>query len=111
MSRIDDLLVEEGAAAEAYQNAGQLPEHVTVDRPNRGRPAVVSVRLAAEEHARLQRAASEANLPLSTIIRLWALDRLRAQEQDDNIAERLTRLEQAVFQRPARPPSDGVSGT
>jgi len=37
------------------------------------------------------------------VIRLWALDRLSAEEQGrgGNVSERLARLEQAVFQRSA----------
>jgi hypothetical protein len=63
----------------------------------------VSVRLSAEEHGRPQHAAEEAHLPISTIIRLWALDRLRAEEQGSggDVNDRLARLEQAVFQQPA----------
>jgi hypothetical protein len=103
MSNIDNLLAEEGAAAEASDASDELPAHVKVDRPNLSRPTVVSVRLSAEEHGRLQRAAAEARLPISTVIRLWALDRLSAEEQGrgGNVSERLARLEQAVFQRSA----------
>lgn len=101
--QIDELLAEEGAAAEDYDVPDQLPEHVEVTRANLARPTVVSVRLSAEEHGRLQRAAEEAHLPVSTLIRLWALDRLQAGEQTGgpSVAERLARLEGAVFQRPA----------
>jgi hypothetical protein len=68
MSKIDKLLAEEGAAAEDFE----LPDNIDVARPNLGRPSVVPVRLSATEHAELQRAAAEANLPVSTLIRLWA---------------------------------------
>lgn len=103
MSRIDDLLSEEGAAAEAYEIPDELPEHVGVSRPHLGRPTVVSVRLSADEHGRLQQAAEKAHLPVSTVIRLWALDRLRAEEQGagGGVNDRLARLERAVFQQPA----------
>ena len=103
MSKIDELLAEEGAAAEDYEMTGQLPEHVKVSRRDLGRATVVSVRLSAEEHGRLQRAADEANLPVSTLIRLWALDRLHAEDAGTggSVAERLTRLEREVFQRSA----------
>lgn len=103
MSKIDKLLAEEGAAAENYDMAEPLPEQVTVSRRNLGRGSVVSVRLSASEHDRLQRAADKANLPVSTLIRLWALDRLRAEDQGSggSVAERLTRLEREVFQRSA----------
>lgn len=102
MSKIDDLLAEEGTAAENYKMSEELPAHVRAGRPNAGRGTVVSVRLSDEEHGRLQRAATDANLPVSTLIRLWALDRLHAERQGtDTVAQRLERLEREVFQRPA----------
>ena len=72
-------------------------------RPNLGRGTVVSVRVSDEEHAQLQRAAREANLPVSTLIRIWALDRLYSERQGagGTVAERLERLEREVFQRTA----------
>lgn len=103
MSRIDDLLAEEGTTAENYTMPEELPEHVTVSRPGLSRGTVVSVRLSAEEHGRLQRSAENANLPISTLIRIWALDRLRAESEGGSgtVAERLARLEHAVFERTA----------
>lgn len=94
MSKIDDLLAEEGAAAENHR----LPEDVIASRPNIGRPSVVSVRLSPDEHADLQRAAAEANLPISTLIRVWALDRVRNERSGGTVSERLARLERQVFQ-------------
>lgn len=101
--KIDEVLAEEGAASEDYEIPHTLPENVEVSRPNLGRPTVVSVRLSEDEHARLQGAADKANLPVSTLIRVWALDRLRAEDEGHgaSVAERLTRLERAVFQRSA----------
>lgn len=103
MSNIDDLLAEEGAAAENYELPEQLPEHVTASRPNLGRGSVVSVRLSAEEHRQLQQAAQTADLPVSTLIRIWALDRLGAEQNSagGSLTERLARLEREVFQRSA----------
>lgn len=103
MSKIDDLLADEGAAAESYEMPDELPGHVAVSRANLGRAAVVSVRLSAEEHGRLQRAAADANLPVSTLIRIWALDRLHAEREGTGgtVAERLARLEREVFRRTA----------
>jgi hypothetical protein len=100
---IDDVLAEEGVAAENYELPDQIPEGITVSRPNLGRPTVVSVRLAAEEYEHLQRSAEDAHLPLSTLIRIWTLDRLRAEDQKDagSVTERLARLEKAVFDRSA----------
>ena len=101
--KIDKVLAEEGAAAESYEIPDELPENVEISRPNLERATVVSVRLSAEEHARLQCAAKEANLPISTLIRIWALDRLRVEDEGEaaSVAERLSRLERAVFQRSA----------
>ncbi len=99
--KIDDVPAEEGAAAENYDIEYTLPKGVVVTRPNLGRPTVMSVRLSADEHAWPQRAAQKANLPVSTLIRIWALDRLRDENEgsESSVAERLRRLEQAVFQR------------
>lgn len=101
--KVNESLAEEGSAAENYELPDVLPDDVEVSRPNLGRPTVVSVRLSADEHARLQRAAEEASLPVSTLIRLWAMDRQRADEEGrgPSVAERLARLERAVFQRTA----------
>ncbi|MGH3602110.1 MAG: plasmid mobilization protein, partial [Pseudonocardiaceae bacterium] len=99
-SKIDDLLADEGAAAETHELADPLPKNVAVSRPNLGRPTVVSVRLSDAEHAQLQRAAEAANLPVSTLIRIWSLDRLHAESEGTggSVPERLARLERQVFQ-------------
>lgn len=99
MSKIDDVVAEEGAAAENYEMPKELPAHVQAGRPNAGRGTVVSVRVSDEEHGQLQRAATEASLPVSTLIRIWALDRLHAERQGPGgtLAERLERLEREVF--------------
>ncbi len=101
MSKVDDLLADEGASAENYQMPERLPEHVKVIRPNLGRGAVVSVRLSDDEHAQLQRAATDANLPVSTLIRIWALDRLHAERESGTVSQRLARLERHVFRHTA----------
>jgi hypothetical protein len=101
MSKIDDLLADEGAAAENYQMPERLPEHVKTTQPNLGRATVVSVRLSADEHTQLQHAATEANLPVSTLIRIWALDRLQTESSGGTVGERLARLERHVFQHSA----------
>ncbi|OLT48786.1 hypothetical protein BJF85_11790 [Saccharomonospora sp. CUA-673] len=109
MSDIDKLLAEEGAAAEQFDGQ-RTRHHATPSRPNLGRSTVVSVRLTAEEHQQLQQAADDARLPLSTLMRLWALDRVQAGDSatpDDapgsgrnlTVAERLARLEREVFQQ------------
>ncbi|OJV23160.1 MAG: hypothetical protein BGO26_09445 [Actinobacteria bacterium 69-20] len=49
----------------------------------------------------IQLAANTANLPVSTIIRLWTLDRLHAERTGGTVTDRLARLEHAVFRRSA----------
>ena len=51
-----------------------FPEDVRVVRPNRSQ--VYSVRLSAEEQARVQSVADSKHLPPSTLVRSWILDRL-----------------------------------
>ncbi len=101
--QIDEVLAEEGATAENSEIPDDLPEGVEISRPNLGRPTVVSVRLSAGEHAWLLRAAQSARLPVSTLVRIWALNRLRAEDEGGAtaVADRLARLERAVFQCPA----------
>lgn len=105
MTKIDDMLTTAGAAAERAEVPDPLPDGITVTRPNMTRPTVVSVRLSGDEHARLAHAAELAHLPVSTLIRVYALDRLDAEQRQpsESVADRLARLEQAVFQRPESP--------
>lgn len=79
--KIEELLAEDGAAAENYEVTDQLPEHVQVSRPNLGRATVVSVRLSPEEHTRLQSAAddrrvvefqTEMSSMTAIVSRIWA---------------------------------------
>lgn len=99
MSKIDDLLASESEAAEQYELPEHLPAHVRVERPTGSRGAVVSVRLSEEEHARLRQAAEVANLPVSTLMRLWTLDRLHDESHGGgrSVAARLDRLERTVY--------------
>ena len=50
------------------------PDSARPARPNRSQ--VYSVRLSAEEQARVQRVADAKHLPPSTLVRSWILDRL-----------------------------------
>lgn len=101
MGKVDQILSAEGAAAEERPVPDTLPDHVRVERPNLGRATVVSVRLAAEEHERIRHAADQAGLPVSTVLRLWALDRLRSDEERGTVEQRLERLERQVFPQTA----------
>ncbi len=53
-----------------------FPPGVVPTRPNRLRTKVYSVRLSAEEQARVQRVADAKHLPASTLVRSWILERL-----------------------------------
>ena len=100
MSTIDELLAQEGTAAEQNPLPEELPGHVTVGRPNLGRSTVVSVRLSAREFDQLHQAAGDAQLPLSTLLRVLALKGLHTDSDSDStaaITQRLARLEHAVF--------------
>lgn len=102
MSNLDELLAAEGGAAENNDLPAVLPETVRVDHPNLSRSVVVSVRFSGAEHEKVQRAAALMNLPVSTVLRLWALDRLHADPHQDSVERRLERLEHTVFPRTQR---------
>ncbi len=101
--KIDDVLAEDGAAAEEYELPEVVPEGTTVSRPNLGQATVVSVRLSSDEHEELRRAAEEARLPVSTFIRVLALQQLDVggRGAEGSVKSRLDRLEKAVFDRSA----------
>jgi hypothetical protein len=98
MSKIDDLIAAEGAAAEEEQ----LPEDVTAERRNLGRSVMFSIRLNPDELAELERYAGQRGLPARTLARAWILARLHEETGDhDDLRARVARLEQAVFRRSA----------
>jgi hypothetical protein len=98
MSKIDDLIAAEGAAAEE----GQLAENATAERRNLGRSVMFSIRLNPDELAELERYAGQRGLPARTLARAWILARLREETGDqDDLRARVARLEQAVFRRSA----------
>jgi hypothetical protein len=98
MSKIDDLIAAEGAAAEA----AQLPEDVKGERRNLGRSVMFSIRLNPDELAELERHADERGLPARTLARAWILARLREETGGHgDLAARVARLEDAVFRRSA----------
>ena len=51
-----------------------------IRRPGR-RDQLFTVRLSAQEHAALQKAAASRHLPASTLARAWLLDRLSADQR------------------------------
>ncbi|QDQ98431.1 plasmid mobilization protein [Tomitella fengzijianii] len=103
MTGIDEVLAGEGSAAERHEVPEPIPGDVTVHRPNLSRSSVVSVRVSAAELERLHTAAERAGLPLSTLMRVWALDRVESEDRGagGDVGERLARLEREVFKRGA----------
>jgi hypothetical protein len=98
MSKIDDLIAAEGAAAEEEQ----LAENATAERRNLGRSVMFSIRLNPDELAELERYAGQRGLPARTLARAWILARLHEETGDqDDLRARVARLEQAVFRRSA----------
>ncbi len=98
MSKIDDLIATEGAAAEA----AQLPDDARGERRNRGRSVMFSIRLNPDEMAELEGYAGRRGLPARTLARAWILARLRQESGDqDDLRARVARLEEVVFQRSA----------
>jgi hypothetical protein len=98
MSKIDDLIAAEGAAAEAEQ----LPEDATGQRRKLGRSVMFSIRLNPDELAELERYADHRGLPARTLARAWILARLREETGgQEDLHARVARLEQAVFRRTA----------
>ena len=59
-----------------------MPEGAVWTRPNLARSVVFSVRLRAEELAQLEEFAEQKQLPPSTLVRAWILQRLEAPEID-----------------------------
>lgn len=96
---IDDVLAAEAVVAEDYELPEIPPEGVQVNRPQTGRLAVVSVRLSPSELEQLTHAAEEAQLPVSTFIRIAAVGHVHSHGEGAlaEITRRLVRLERAVF--------------
>jgi hypothetical protein len=98
MSKIDDLIAADTAAAEA----AQLPDDVKGERRNLGRSVMFSIRLNPDELAELEAYAGRRGLPARTLARAWILGHLRQETVDhDDLRARVARLEEAVFRRSA----------
>ena len=103
MKRIDEALAEDGGAAREYELPEVIPAGITVSRPNPGQATVPSVRLSSDEHDERQRSAEEAHLPVSTLVRVLALQQLDTGggRIEGSVESRLDRREKAVFDHPA----------
>jgi hypothetical protein len=98
MSKIDDLIAAEAAAAEA----AELADDAKGERRNLGRSVMFSIRLNPDELAELEAYAGRRGLPARTLARAWILGRLRQETvDDDDLRARVARLEEAVFRRSA----------
>ena len=95
------VVAEEAAASEANRDAPVLADSA-VNRPNRPRSAVYSVRLNLEEVASLQALAEEMGVPASTLVRSWIVEQLRSARNEFGEAEaelRAAQLHLAHLQR------------
>lgn len=82
MSRIDDLIEEEGRAAEEYEAThpdAPIPEGTTITRGH-NRTRTLQVRVNAEELEALETLAEAKQLPVSTMVRIMILDHLQGDE-------------------------------
>ncbi|MGI9192971.1 MAG: hypothetical protein ACR2FO_00435 [Actinomycetota bacterium] len=86
MSKVEKLIAREGEASEANRDA-PIPKGARVTRPNRGRSTVYSIRLNPEEIAEVQALADSAQLPASTLVRSWIIERVRFERGEISDAE------------------------
>ncbi|MCT1998865.1 DUF6290 family protein [Brachybacterium muris] len=77
---IDPTLAARLRAESEHTRDLDYPRDVKAAHPNRAK--VYSVRLSAEEQARIEAVAEARHLPASTLVRSWILDRL----DDEKIA-------------------------
>ncbi|HVA70353.1 MAG TPA: hypothetical protein VNF08_03405 [Acidimicrobiales bacterium] len=77
MSKIEKLIREEIEATESNPDAPLSPR-VKSRRPNRIRSTVYSIRLSIDEVAAVQDLADAANLPASTLVRSWIIERIHS---------------------------------
>ena len=93
---LDELIEQEGAAAEAARGTNEdapLPAHVKVTRGH-DRARVLQVRLNDDEVERLTTYANDLGVPVSTALRALALEVLTSKgEGNDNLEAALARLE------------------
>jgi hypothetical protein len=73
-----------------------LPEGVVYERPGHARSKILQVRLNPEEYEAVEQEAARRQLPVSTLVRSWILQRMRAEPSITDIASRLERVEQKV---------------
>ena len=71
---VDPRMIAELRAESERTISDPYPPGTTGKRPNRSQ--VYSVRLSAEEQARVQTVADAKHLPASTLVRAWILERL-----------------------------------
>lgn len=81
MSKIEKLIREELEASESSPDAPATPE-VKLSRPNRVRSTVYSIRFNLEEVAAIQELATAEELPASTLVRSWIVERIRSERGD-----------------------------
>src|ERR1700728_212693 len=103
---IESRITEEAAASEENPDA-PIASGAKVDRPNRARSSVYSIRLNPDEVAAVQSLADDAGLPPSTLVRSWIVERVRVEQSEGGAAEAELRAAQrhlAHLQRPLSSP-------
>lgn len=82
-----ERLVAAGAEASDANPDAPVLDSSTHSRPNRARSTVYSIRLNQEEVAEVQALAQAAELPASSLVRSWILERIRAEHGEVSDAE------------------------
>jgi hypothetical protein len=83
---IESRISEEAAASEENPDA-PVTSGAKVDRPNRARSSVYSIRLNPDEVAAVQSLADDAGIPPSTLVRSWIVERVRVEQGEVGSAE------------------------
>jgi len=86
MNNVEKLIDEETESSEVNRDA-PMPERAKLIRPNQARSKVYSIRLNPDEVAAVQDIADAAQLPASTLVRSWIVERVRSERGEISDAE------------------------
>lgn len=106
---LDEVFAESERLRDAeLPEPGDMPEDVSVSRPNRARSTMLSVRLNADEYDDLRRYAEARGAPVSAVVRGFVLRGLRDGAEPvmpsrglslESLEQRVRRLEDAADSR------------
>jgi hypothetical protein len=77
----------DGAAASAENRDIPIPAGAGATRADRARSTVYSIRLNTDEVAAVQALAEAAELPASTLVRSWIIERVRSEQSGSSDVE------------------------